>query len=96
MIKDLFNVKKTYSLIILFLCLLIAHSFYAGGVDDNFFASYFNQLFILNKSNFLIFRFETWSSRIFIEFFFICTGQISSIVDDSRFFNNNNYCNINA
>lgn len=53
MIKDLFNVKKTYSLIILFLCLLIAHSFYAGGVDDNFFASYFNQLFILNKSNFL-------------------------------------------
>lgn len=69
MIKDLFNVKKTYSLIILFLCLLIAHSFYTGGVDDNFFASYFNQLFILNKSNFLIFRFETWSSRIFIEFF---------------------------
>lgn len=36
MIKDLFNVKKTYSLIILFLCLLIAHSFYTGGVDDNF------------------------------------------------------------
>lgn len=61
--------KYTYPLIILFILSLFIHSFYNFGIDDNFFATYFNQLFVLNNTNFLIIRFNTWSSRIIIEFF---------------------------
>ena len=61
--------KSIFPLIILFILSLVLHSFYNFGIDDNYFATYFNQLFVLNNSNFLIMRFNTWSSRIFIEFF---------------------------
>ncbi|MDR2873364.1 MAG: DUF6056 family protein [Methanobrevibacter sp.] len=67
--------------IFLFIILILLHYYWhAPNLDDLYFAKRFNTLFILNNSNFIMYRYTSWTSRSLIEFFLVILSYLPPVI----------------